>query len=301
MVITPSSCRKPFMSRRIQVRNSPIHGRGVFAAVDLAAESRVIEYQGLRLSHAKADARYAGNSETGHTFLFTLNDAYVIDANQGGNDARWINHSCAPNCEAEDDSGQVYLMALRNIKPGEELGYDYGDFAAHNGLWESAEKTAHDVLVRMACVPRVLEARGLDVTPNLIRRLREVGDQDTVAVLEVILAEEVGHVEIGTRWFHHCCAERNLDPVPTFRRLLAEQARQPLRAAVARHEAALDLAKGEAGRVGGKATQSLQQKPGVDAVAVTKAHVMMHWLRLPSRARLLSPSYPSARPVVFRV
>lgn len=121
------------MSRRIQVRNSPIHGRGVFAASDLAAESRVIEYQGLRLSHAKADALYAGNSETGHTFLFTLNDAYVIDANQGGNDARWINHSCAPNCQAfliehegkDRKLDRVVIETTRAIKAGEELAYNY--------------------------------------------------------------------------------------------------------------------------------------------------------------------------------
>ena len=118
------------------------------------------------------------------------------------------------------DEARHFLMMRQRLQ---QLGYDYGDFAAHNGLWESAEKTAHDVLVRMACVPRVLEARGLDVTPNLIRRLREVGDHETVAVLEVILAEEVGHVEIGSRWFKHACVERKLDPIPTFRRLLAEQ------------------------------------------------------------------------------
>ena len=120
---------------------------------------------------------------------------------------------------AQDEARHFLLMRQRL----QQLGYDYGDFAAHNGLWESAEKTAHDVLVRMACVPRVLEARGLDVTPNLISRLREVGDLDTVAVLEVILAEEVRHVEIGTRWFQHGCATRGLEPVATFRRLLAEQ------------------------------------------------------------------------------
>ena len=121
------------MSRRIQVRNSPIHGRGVFAASDLAAESRVIEYQGLRLSHAKADKRYAGNAETGHTFLFTLNEAYVIDANQGGNDARWINHSCAPNCQAfliehegkDRKLDRVVIETTRAIKAGEELAYNY--------------------------------------------------------------------------------------------------------------------------------------------------------------------------------
>ena len=118
------------------------------------------------------------------------------------------------------DEARHFLLVQARLR---QLGYDYGDFAAHNGLWEACEKTAHDVLVRMACVPRVLEARGLDVTPNLIHRLREVRDHETIAVLEVILAEEVRHVEIGTRWFRWCCAERGLDPVPTFRRLLAEQ------------------------------------------------------------------------------
>ena len=118
------------------------------------------------------------------------------------------------------DEARHFLMMRQRLQ---QLGFDYGDFTAHNGLWESAEKTAHDVLVRMACVPRVLEARGLDVTPKLINRLREVRDLDTVAVLEVILAEEVRHVEIGSRWFRWCCAERGLEPAPTFRRLLAEQ------------------------------------------------------------------------------
>ena len=103
------------------------------------------------------------------------------------------------------------------------LGFDYGDLPAHNGLWEAAEKTAHDVLARMCCVPRVLEARGLDVTPGMIQRLREVGDVDTAAILGVILEEEVGHVAIGTRWFRWLCAQRGLDPLPTSKRLLAEQ------------------------------------------------------------------------------
>lgn len=120
---------------------------------------------------------------------------------------------------AQDEARHFLLMRDRL----RELGYDYGDFSAHNGLWEAAEKTAHDVLVRMACVPRVLEARGLDVTPGMIRRLRELRDAETIAVLEVILAEEVRHVEIGSRWFRWCCARRGLEPVSTFRRLLQEQ------------------------------------------------------------------------------
>ena len=101
-----------------------------------------------------------------------------------------------------------------------DMGHEYGDFPAHNGLWEMAEKTAGSCLVRMALVPRVLEARGLDVTPGMIERLAAAGDQETVAALEVILAEEVRHVAIGTRWFRFCCELDGLDPLPTFLDLL---------------------------------------------------------------------------------
>ena len=101
------------------------------------------------------------------------------------------------------------------------LGYDYGDFAAHNGLWEMARETAHDALVRMALVPRVLEARGLDVTPAMMERLRAAGDEETAAILDIILRDEIGHVEIGTRWFRYLCAQRGLAPESTFGRLIA--------------------------------------------------------------------------------
>ena len=99
-------------------------------------------------------------------------------------------------------------------------GHDYGDFAAHDGLWQMAVKTAHDPLVRMALVPRVLEARGLDASPGIIRRLRAAGDADGAAIIEVILRDEVGHVAIGTRWFNFLCAERGLNPTLTFAALL---------------------------------------------------------------------------------
>src|SRR3546814_15774421 len=95
------------------------------------------------------------------------------------------------------------------------------DFTAHNGLWEAAESTAHDVLLRMTLVPRVLEARGLDVTPGMMVRLRKIGDIETVAILEVLLREEVNHVAIGTRWFQYLCAQRRLAPPPTSTPLLA--------------------------------------------------------------------------------
>ena len=100
------------------------------------------------------------------------------------------------------------------------MGYDYGDFPAHNGLWEMAMKTAHDPLVRMALVPRVLEARGLDVTPGLIKRLRQAGDEKTAAVLEIILRDEIGHVAIGSHWFQYLCGQRGLDPEQTFHELV---------------------------------------------------------------------------------
>lgn len=99
-------------------------------------------------------------------------------------------------------------------------GGDYGDFPAHNGLWEMAVRTAHDPLVRMALVPRMLEARGLDVTPGIMRRFRQAGDTKTAAVLRIILDEEVGHVEFGTRWFNYLCAERGLEPEMTYFDLL---------------------------------------------------------------------------------
>jgi uncharacterized ferritin-like protein (DUF455 family) len=97
-----------------------------------------------------------------------------------------------------------------------ELGSDYGRLPAHAGLWQTAEATRHDVLDRMALVPRVLEARGLDVTPGLIAKLRARGDEATAAILAVVLREELGHVRTGSRWFHHLCDERGLAPAATF-------------------------------------------------------------------------------------
>lgn len=100
------------------------------------------------------------------------------------------------------------------------FGHDYGDFDAHNGLWEMAEKTAGDVLERLAMVPRVLEARGLDVTPGIMAKFRQAGDDEAVSILEIILRDEIGHVEAGTRWFRHVCRQRGLGPERHFFGLL---------------------------------------------------------------------------------
>ena len=122
------------MARRYVARRSPIHGNGVFATAPMGKGDELIEYKGKLLTHAEADELYGDGGETGHTFLFTLNEHYIIDANQHGNSARWINHSCAPNCRAlveesaSDDprKDKVVIETIRAIKPGEELTYDYG-------------------------------------------------------------------------------------------------------------------------------------------------------------------------------
>jgi uncharacterized ferritin-like protein (DUF455 family) len=126
---------------------------------------------------------------------------------------------------AADEARHFRLLRTRL----QALGHDYGDFAAHNGLWEMAEKSAGRCLARMALVPRLLEARGLDVTPGMIARFRGQGDLESVVVLETILREEVGHVAIGSRWFAWCCAREGVDPVETFVALLRDEARGALR------------------------------------------------------------------------
>ncbi|MGC9386875.1 MAG: ferritin-like domain-containing protein [Hydrogenovibrio sp.] len=100
------------------------------------------------------------------------------------------------------------------------LGYEYGDFPAHNGLWVTTYETDHDPLVRMALVPRTLEARGLDVTPPMIQKLRAVGDKRGVEILKILLRDEIGHVEVGTRWFRFLCQQRNLNPFETFTQII---------------------------------------------------------------------------------
>ncbi len=109
------------------------------------------------------------------------------------------------------------------------MGYDYGDFPAHNGLWEMAMKTAHDPLVRMALVPRVLEARGLDATPAIVEKLKSVNDTKAVEILGIVERDEIGHVAIGSRWYLYLCEQRELDPLDTFKKLLKEYDAPPLK------------------------------------------------------------------------
>ncbi len=110
-----------------KVRHSSIHGNGVFAARKIPAGARIIEYQGKRISEKQADKRFGLDPDNPyHTFFFSLESGKLIDGGDEGNDARWINHSCEPNCEAQEEKGRVFIHALRDIRRGEELNYDYG-------------------------------------------------------------------------------------------------------------------------------------------------------------------------------
>ena len=128
---SPASAKAPGQSaqekRAYSVRNSPIHGRGVFATRTIRKGADIVEYRGRRISMEAADDLPDSDPDNPfHTFLFELNDGRVIDAGRGGNAARWINHSCRPNCEPyEDDEGRVIIAARRTILAGEELAYDY--------------------------------------------------------------------------------------------------------------------------------------------------------------------------------
>jgi SET domain-containing protein len=151
----------PALSPLVAVYDSPIHGRGVKAAMPIKKGSRVIEYLGERVSHAEADRRYEDKGEDdGHTFLFIASNRTVIDAGVNGNEARFINHSCDPNCETVIERSRVFIEAIRDIKPGEELGYDY------QLTWESTDDPAE--LANYACRCGAKRCRGtmLDKHPT---------------------------------------------------------------------------------------------------------------------------------------
>jgi SET domain-containing protein len=123
----PAHDVRPAAGRRIQVRRSGVHGKGVFALREIAAGERVIEYTGERIGWREALRRHPHDpADPHHTFYFSLETGGVIDAKVGGNASRWINHACDPNCEAEETDGRVFIKALRDLMPGEELFYDYG-------------------------------------------------------------------------------------------------------------------------------------------------------------------------------
>jgi SET domain-containing protein len=151
---TPSRRRNPLF----EVRHSPIHGYGVFAARRIRKGTTIIEYLGNRVSHAEADERYEDKSpDDNHTFLFTVDAKTVIDAGIDGNEARFINHACDPNCESTIENKRVFIRAVRTIQPGEELAYDY--------QIERDSDDAPNVDEVYACRCGAKECRGTMLTP----------------------------------------------------------------------------------------------------------------------------------------
>ncbi len=117
----------PITGRRLQTRESGVHGKGVFALQDFAEGEWVIEYKGEIIDWKEALRRHPHDpSQPNHTFYFHIDDKNVIDGNVDGNSSRWINHCCDPNCEADEENGRVFIKTLRNIMAGEELNFDYG-------------------------------------------------------------------------------------------------------------------------------------------------------------------------------
>ena len=113
--------------RRIQTRRSEVHGNGVFAVQDIAEGETIVEYKGEVITWKQALRRHPHDpNDPDHTFYFHIDDKHVIDGKVNGNAARWINHACAPNCEADEQEGRIFIKALRDIAAGEELNYDYG-------------------------------------------------------------------------------------------------------------------------------------------------------------------------------
>ena len=125
-----------------------------------------------------------------------------------------------------DEEAQHFAMLADHLQT---LGYAYGDFPAHNSLWEMAEKTRGDILARIALVPRTMEARGLDATPKVRAKLAQAGDMKAASIMDIILREEVGHVATGNRWYAYLCAQRGLEPIATYAQLALQYAAPVLR------------------------------------------------------------------------
>lgn len=125
-----------------------------------------------------------------------------------------------------DEEAQHFTLLAEHLR---SLGYAYGDFPGHNSLWEMANKTTGDVLARIALVPRTMEARGLDATPKVRAKLAQAGDHQAAAIMDIILREEVGHVQVGNRWYGYLCAQRGLEPIATYAQLAKQYAAPMLR------------------------------------------------------------------------
>lgn len=181
----------------------------------LLVEPRLLAHRGMRSPEGRAVLLHALAHIEFNAINLALDAVWRFEAMPEAFYGDWLQ-------VAAEEAHHFTLLAARLA----QLGHAYGDFPAHNGLWDMCERTRADVLARMALVPRTLEARGLDASPPIRARLVQAGDLDSAAILDVILRDEIGHVRIGNHWFRYLCDARGLDPHPTYVRL-AEQYRAP--------------------------------------------------------------------------
>lgn len=196
--------------------------RTVDGVASLATESAQIDSPGIpekpRLVHPRKLAARGSGSAAGRLALLHAIVHIEFNAMNLALDAA-VRYQGLPGEFYRDwvrvaaDEARHYLLLAKRLG---DFGARYGAFPAHQGLWDMALRTAHDPLDRMAMVPRIMEARGLDVTPAMIKQFKQAGDVQTAEILALILSEEVSHVAAGTRWFRHLCAERSLDPEETW-------------------------------------------------------------------------------------
>lgn len=151
----------------VEVRNSPIHGRGVYAVKPIKKGTRIMEYVGERITHSEADRRFWDKGEDGHTFLFVVNRRTVIDGTHHGNDARYINHKCEANCETVTEDNRIFIDAIKDIKTGQELGYDY------QLTWESSDEPEDLALYACRCGAKRCRGTMLDAIPADEHRRRD--------------------------------------------------------------------------------------------------------------------------------
>lgn len=162
-----------------EIRESAIAGKGAFALRPIKKGERLIEYTGERIPHPVADERYDDDTmEEHHTFLFTVSSRTVIDASHGGNESRFINHSCDPNCESEIENGRVYIFALRDIKPGEELAYDY----AYERSGDETEK--EEMQYRCRCGAANCRGSIMEPMADFLKRKRAIARKKAAARAE---------------------------------------------------------------------------------------------------------------------
>ncbi|AHI65740.1 ferritin-like domain-containing protein [Burkholderia thailandensis] len=218
-------------ARVVELRSALVDGRAAaFPDRELSAPAHGLPGRPVRpaLVEPRLLARRSMRSPQGRAVLLHALAHIEFNAINLALDAVWRFARMPPAFYADwlkvaaEEAHHFSLLAARLA----EFGHAYGDFPAHDGLWEMCERTAGDALARMALVPRTLEARGLDASPPIRARLQQAGDHASAAILDVILRDEIGHVRIGNRWFRHLCDAAGLDPHATYERL-AKQYRAP--------------------------------------------------------------------------